>query len=135
MNLFSSICYMCYLYWKFRVILERKKASPKVPEHAIFFIYSIDRLGYLILLVTWKNHSSNLALNLLPPTTTSDLLQREPWVIHYLIIYIVLLMITSLLFRYFIILISISSSKHRYCFSNLFTSFIYLIKFKGKTVN
>jgi len=41
LNLFLSICYMCYLYSKLRAFFKREKTSPKELEGVIFFIYSI----------------------------------------------------------------------------------------------
>jgi len=44
LNLFLSICYTCYLYWKLRAFLKKEKVSPKVlkMKMVVFFVYSID---------------------------------------------------------------------------------------------
>jgi len=36
------ICYMCYLYLKLRIFLERKVQPKKVVKGIVSFIYSID---------------------------------------------------------------------------------------------
>jgi len=42
LNLFLSICYTCYLYWKLRSFLKKEKVSPKVLKRVVFFVCSID---------------------------------------------------------------------------------------------